>query len=48
MAEEATILGVWTEEEFKDTLLMAAVVAIVSFITTFAYRYFYKRLGIED
>lgn len=46
MADEL-ILGVWTEEEFKDTLIFAAAVAVVSFITTICYRFLSKKLGMR-
>jgi len=38
------IAGVWTEEEFHDTLIFAAVVGIAAFITTIGYRWLNKYL----
>ena len=32
------VLGIWTWEEFYDTLAMAGVVAVGAFITTIIYR----------
>jgi len=32
------VFGIWTEEEFKDTLAIAGVVAIGTFVTTILYR----------
>ena len=32
------IFGIWTEEEFKDVLIMASIVAVGTFFTTIVYR----------
>jgi len=37
-AMSGKIFGIWTEEEFKDTLAIAAIVAAGTFITTVLYR----------
>jgi len=48
MAEEdKKILGVWTKDEFIDSLIYAAVVAVVSFSLTLFYRYLSKWLELK-
>jgi len=32
------MIGLWTEEEFKDTLIFAGVVAVFTFFATIGYR----------
>lgn len=44
---ERKILGVWTKDEFMDTIVYAVVVAIVSFGLTFFYRYLSKWLELK-
>jgi len=44
---EGRILGVWTKDEFVDTIIYAIVVAIVSFCLTFFYRYLGKWLELK-
>ncbi len=42
------IFGLWTEEEFRDVLILASVVGIVSFTTTIIYRAVSKWLEEHD
>jgi len=43
---EERVLGVWTHEEFKDTLIFAAVAAIITFLLTLFYRWVSKYLEL--
>lgn len=44
---EKRILGVWTKDEFVDTLIYAGITAIVTFCLTFFYRYIWKWLELK-
>jgi len=45
--DEKKILGVWTKDEFIDSLIYSTVVAIVSFVLTMFYRYLSKWLQLK-
>jgi len=44
---ERRILGVWTKDEFIDSLIFALVAAIVTFAITLFYRYLSKWLELK-
>ena len=44
---EALILGAWTPEEFKDTLIYAAVIAFATFLLTVFASFVAHYLGMR-
>lgn len=47
MADEDLILGIWTKDEFIDSLIFAAVAGIMTFGATLFYRYISKWLELK-
>jgi len=44
---EDKILGIWTKDEFIDTIIYASITAVITFFLTFLYRYISKWLELK-